>query len=146
MRGFYRGLGPSLGQIVPSMSLVFYLHEAIMDGLQGIQVPAKDFIAGGSAGLMSKILMHPIDVIRKRLQVQGPDKQHLFQSIPRYSSFWRCAVTTLRLEGPLALYKGLAPSLLKAAPNTAITFQVFHLCKTYRKLYDFISAYLASMW
>jgi solute carrier family 25 thiamine pyrophosphate transporter 19 len=35
----------------------------------------------------------------------------------------------VRTEGILGLYKGLTPSILKAAPSSAITFFVFSLCQ-----------------
>lgn len=67
----------------------------------------------------------PLDVIRKRLQVQGPIRQNIvIAGVPRYNgvitAFWQI----VRFEGVLALYKGLVPSVLKAAPSSAITFFV----------------------
>lgn len=46
-------------------------------------------------------------------------------STRRYSGIIDCFVLIWRHEGLGGLYKGLAPALVKAAPNTAITFLVY---------------------
>ena len=88
----------------------------------------------------------PLDVIRKRLQVstepkdsiilickkvQGPTRKHYaVDVIPKYrNSVLSVAVHIVRHEGVLGLYKGLLPSVLKAAPSSAITFFVYSFCQ-----------------
>lgn len=76
--------------------------------------------------MFTKTMFMPLDVIRKRLQVQGPIRQEIIISnVPRYNKgIIRAVGQILTHEGFFALYKGLVPSLLKAAPSSAITFFV----------------------
>jgi solute carrier family 25 thiamine pyrophosphate transporter 19 len=70
VRGLYKGLLPSLVSIVPQMGLVFEFHRSFTElffklewnhtRLSGYQ----EFVCGGMAGIASKTLMMPLDVIR----------------------------------------------------------------------------------
>lgn len=71
--GFYKGLGPALLQIVPYMGIMFQAYNRTRDGLNywlsGVEHSAfaagkgnawVDFVAGGSAGLVSKLAVMPV--------------------------------------------------------------------------------------
>jgi solute carrier family 25 thiamine pyrophosphate transporter 19 len=82
-------------------------------------------LCGGLAGIVTKTAFMPLDVIRKRLQVQGHIRQEiLISNVPVYRGVFKAALQIIRDEGTLALYKGLVPSLVKAASSSAITFFV----------------------
>ena len=72
----------------------------------------------------------PMDVIRKRMQVQGPARtQYAIEFIPKYGrklSVVAIGAAIIRQEGFLSLYKGLLPSLIKVAPASAVTFMVYN--------------------
>ncbi len=42
-----------------------------------------------------------------------------------YNSGWHALRVTLRREGPLGLYRGLLPNVLRVMPQSAITFLVY---------------------
>ncbi len=42
-----------------------------------------------------------------------------------YDSGWHALRVTLRREGPLGLYRGLLPNVLRVMPQSAITFLVY---------------------
>jgi solute carrier family 25 thiamine pyrophosphate transporter 19 len=44
-----------------------------------------------------------------------------------YKNVWHATVSILKMEGLAGLYKGLYPSLIKAAPASAITFVVYEI-------------------
>lgn len=69
-----------------------------------------DFIAGSVAGIASTIAVHPLDVIRTRVQVG------LFPNVSTALS------RTVREEGFRALYKGLLPPVLAQAVYKSIIF------------------------
>lgn len=52
-------------------------------------------------------------------------------AVPRYESLsiLRVAGSIVRTEGPLGLFKGLVPSVMKAAPSSAVTFFVYAQCQ-----------------
>ena len=68
---------------------------------------------GSLAGIISKTGVFPLDVVRKRLQVQGPHlSEYVVSSIPSYSrenSVIGCMRKMIATEGIFSLYKGLVP-------------------------------------
>jgi solute carrier family 25 thiamine pyrophosphate transporter 19 len=91
---------------------------------------SHELIAGALAGMLSKTAVMPFDVVRKRFQVQGPLRNEIIVSdVPRYTrGSLATFVQIIRHEGVLALYKGIGPSLLKAAPSSAVTFFIVNQC------------------
>ncbi|RPB02374.1 mitochondrial carrier [Choiromyces venosus 120613-1] len=138
--GFFRGWGAGVTQIVPYMGLVFTTHEATKKFL-GDKLDSEskilDAVSGGLAGVVAKTGTFPLDLIRKRLQVQGPTRTRyiLGDRLPIYSGIWRTAADVIRAEGPRGLYRGLAVSLVKAAPLSAAFF-LFPIYFTFLDLYN----------
>ncbi|KAI8896066.1 mitochondrial carrier domain-containing protein [Globomyces pollinis-pini] len=139
IRGFYRGLLPSVASIMPQMGLVFESHRFLTSYYYLIETDnryvgsyitgAKELVCGGLAGVFSKTMLMPFDIIRKRLQVQGPVLNAIAVSnVPKSTSVMLTAYLIIKHEGFVALYKGLLPTLLKAAPSSAITFYVVNEC------------------
>eukprot|EP00842_Homolaphlyctis_polyrhiza_P001707 jgi/Hompol1/2537/HPOL_002947-RA len=146
-RGFYRGVGPTVIQIIPQMGMVFESHRFFKKLFSKLEVSSpklhdwtkgsQEFICGGLAGMASKAATMPFDVIRKRLQVQGPVRKDIvITGVPRYSSSLGAVFQIIRHEGVLALYKGLTPALVKAAPSSAVTFFVVNECRQAFSLYN----------
>lgn len=141
VRGFYRGLWPSIIQIMPYMGSMFLSYDLLCSSFQWLRDEgflsadkklSHTTIAGSVAGALSKTIVFPLDTIRKRLQVQGPHRNgYIISSIPQYSktSILSCMTTVVKTEGVGALYKGLVPGLLKAAPASASYFLVFEFSK-----------------
>lgn len=88
---------------------------------------SNEGIAGLLAGIFAKTLLFPLDVIRKRLQVQGPTRnQYLSGTIPKYPrNPILTAVMIIQNEGILGLYKGLFISIIKSAPASAVTMWTY---------------------
>ncbi|KAI7081195.1 hypothetical protein KC356_g9270 [Hortaea werneckii] len=124
--GFFRGLGAGVGQIVPYMGLFFACYEALKPGMATIQLPfsSGDALAGIMASVFSKSAVFPLDTVRKRLQVQGPNRARYVggAKMPEYQrGVARTLGMIVRREGWRGLYRGLAVSLIKAAPASAVT-------------------------
>ncbi|KAK7719872.1 mitochondrial thiamine pyrophosphate transporter [Diaporthe eres] len=125
-RGFFRGLAPGLGQIVPFMGMFFAAYEALRPPLAALDLPfgGGDALAGTLASVMSKTGVFPLDTVRKRIQVQGPTRaRYVHKNIPDYIGLGTFGTmrSILRTEGIRSLYRGLTVSLLKAAPASAVT-------------------------
>ncbi|KAF9921068.1 mitochondrial thiamine pyrophosphate transporter [Linnemannia zychae] len=96
----------------------------------------EDLICGGLSGVIAKTSVYPLDMVRKRLQIQGSELQveTAAGSVAGTTSVsntaikkphmtvWRCMVQIVQREGYLALYKGLLPGLIKAAPSSAVIY------------------------
>ncbi|KAI9105020.1 mitochondrial carrier domain-containing protein [Phlyctochytrium arcticum] len=132
VRGLYQGVWPTTLQMVPQTAIVFAVYTFCRGHLKGKKVLGmEDFISGGAAGIIGKTAVMPFDVVRKRLQVQGPTRNsYVVGEVPRYpSSFLSCVRQIVHHEGVLALYKGLLPSVLKSGPSAAVTFLMVGLCQ-----------------
>ena len=89
-------------------------------------------LSGALSGIVSKTAVYPMDVVRKRLQVQGPSrKDYIIDSIPEYAtrSWFKCMKLIVEQEGVGSLYKGLTVSLIKVAPAISLTFMVYEKTK-----------------
>ncbi|KZZ98779.1 Mitochondrial thiamine pyrophosphate carrier 1 [Moelleriella libera RCEF 2490] len=122
--GFFRGIGPSLAQIVPFMGIFFVTYEGLRIRLAGLDMPwgGGDATAGVAGSILAKTAVFPMDLVRKRIQVQGPTRnRYVYRDIPEYSGSLRAVLSIIRTEGFRGLYKGLPISLVKSAPAGAIT-------------------------
>ena len=77
-------------------------------------------ISGTAGGMASILAVHPLDTVRTRLQAAPAGA---------YRGAWHCARVTVRREGPLALYKGLAWPLAAQGLYKAIMFGVYGACR-----------------
>ena len=78
----------------------------------------KDIAAGAIGGMAGKIIDHPFDSIKVKLQHQTT----LGGSGGQFSGPWDCFSRTLRYEGWTGLYRGLSIPLFGAIFETAIIF------------------------
>ncbi|KAK4188383.1 mitochondrial thiamine pyrophosphate carrier 1 [Podospora australis] len=129
VKGYFQGLGPALGQIIPFMGVFFTAYEILRPQLSQLDLPFSSggAVAGTIASVMAKTITFPLDLVRKRIQVQGPTRnRYVHKNIPEYN---RGTLSTMRLivsrEGFRGLYRGLTVSLFKAAPASAVTMWTY---------------------
>jgi solute carrier family 25 thiamine pyrophosphate transporter 19 len=131
IRGFYAGSAPAVVQIVPYMGFNFAIYDFLIT--QGEDSRSSKSVglsgcAGSIGGAVSKIIVYPMDTIKKRIQIQS-----VFGASPCipviYNGIWDCLVTTIRTEGVLGLYRGLFPSVLKTTLGAGLSFTFFRSTK-----------------
>jgi solute carrier family 25 thiamine pyrophosphate transporter 19 len=108
--GFYRGVSAGVGQIVPYMGILFALYETLRQPVADLKLPfgAGDVLTGGIASVTAKTIVFPFDLIRKRLQVQGPTREkYVHRNIPIYKGVFRTMKDIIKNEGKRGLYRGL---------------------------------------
>ncbi|CAK4686763.1 hypothetical protein LEN26_014293 [Aphanomyces euteiches] len=132
-RGLYKGLGPTVYQIIPYMGLSFGIYSTL-NHLSSSASPSRlqwllHTVGNGAiAGFTSKLLVYPMDTVKKRMQMQGvPRHADYGQVIPVYKNSWHCARDILHHEGIHGLYKGTVPSLIKSMLAHSCTFTVYEL-------------------
>ncbi|KAE8143413.1 mitochondrial thiamine pyrophosphate carrier 1 [Aspergillus pseudotamarii] len=128
-RGFFRGCSAAVGQIVPYMGLFFATYESLrptMSGLHDLPFGSGDAAAGVVASVLAKTGVFPLDLVRKRLQVQGPTRsKYVHRNIPEYQGVFNTMAMIVRTQGMRGLYRGLTVSLFKAAPASAVTMWTY---------------------
>uniref|UniRef100_A0AC35F757 Mitochondrial 2-oxodicarboxylate carrier n=1 Tax=Panagrolaimus sp. PS1159 TaxID=55785 RepID=A0AC35F757_9BILA len=87
--------------------------------MEKVKEGSRQIVAGGSAGLVEICLMHPLDLIKTRLQIQGGN----------YKGLTDCFNQTLKNEGVLGFYKGILPPILAETPKRATKFFTFEQYK-----------------
>lgn len=128
LRGFFRGCTASIVQIVPYMGLFFTSYEIFHQMIGGKKLPfsSGDALAGVMASVLAKTAVFPLDLMRKRLQVQGPTRsRYVHGNIPEYRGIFGSLLKIYRREGYRGWYRGLTVSLVKNAPLSAITMYVY---------------------
>jgi solute carrier family 25 thiamine pyrophosphate transporter 19 len=129
MPGFFRGCSAAIAQVVPYMGLFFTTYEALRPAMATWDVlpfGTGDAAAGVFASVLAKTGVFPLDLVRKRLQVQGPTRtRYVHRNIPEYKGVVQSIALILRTQGVRGLYRGLTVSLLKAAPASAVTMWTY---------------------
>ncbi|OVA14999.1 Mitochondrial carrier protein [Macleaya cordata] len=143
-RGLYAGLSPTLVEIIPYAGLQFGTYDTFKrwtmgwnryrsshlsadrtdDSLSSFQL----FLCGLAAGTCAKAVCHPLDVVKKRFQIEGLPRHPKYGARvePRsYNGMFDAIRRILVTEGWAGLYKGIVPSIIKAAPAGAVTFVAY---------------------
>ncbi|XP_036921709.1 mitochondrial thiamine pyrophosphate carrier [Sturnira hondurensis] len=127
---FYKGLNPTLIAVFPYAGFQFAFYNSLKRLSEWV-TPAegaknenlKNLLCGSGAGVISKTLTYPLDLFKKRLQVGGFEQARAaFGQVRSYQGLLDCARQVLREEGMQGIFKGLSPSLLKAALSTGFVF------------------------
>ncbi|KAL3902691.1 MAG: hypothetical protein SGILL_010735 [Bacillariaceae sp.] len=125
MSSFFVGLQPAMVQIIPYMGLNFAIYDALTRNDRSIGLSGY---AGSISGATSKMLVYPMDTIKKRLQYQS-----VFGSSSTAESSYKgmvdCFTTMWRNEGVSSLYRGLVPSVLKTSIGSGLSFTFFRMTK-----------------
>ena len=126
--GFFRGMSAAIGSIVPYMGLFFTTYEFLHSYVGGAKLPfsSGDAMAGVGASVLAKTFTFPLDLVRKRLQIQGPTREkYVHTNMPAYKGVWRSLYAIWKAQGVRGWYRGLTVSLVKAAPASAVTMYVY---------------------
>lgn len=153
--GLYRGIGPTLAGILPYAGLKFYVYQSLKqyywkqkqadDALEPSshqKLPVAVMLTfGAGAGLIAQTLTYPLDVVRRRMQVQGlklplAQQQAAVQAknLTVLQSTWHGLVTIWQQQGTKALFAGLSINYMKVIPSTAIGFTLYDTMKSYLDL------------
>ena len=124
---FWKGNGTNIIRIFPYsaaqlMANDFYKRQ--LAGADGRLEVWQRLTAGACAGMTATAITHPLDTLRLRLALPNNG----------YTGFGNALRTVVRTEGPLALYKGLAPTLVGIAPYAALNFSLYDMAKA--RFYD----------
>lgn len=133
VRTFFKGLTPNLLSVYPQCAFNFLFYGLLKETWKEMKLPdskVKTLFCGCVSGSLSKVLLLPLDNVKKRLQMNGSLNFDV-----RYYGMVHCFRTVLKEQGLNGFYRGVFPSLLKAAVVTGTTFFV------YEEVCDFLKKY-----
>lgn len=139
----YKGLLPTVAQIAPHAGAQFMFYKMFSEYFKSMNVDGNpksnlsvlnSLTSGSIAGFLSKLLIYPFDLAKKRLQIQGfKANRTYFGENFVCKGFFNCIIKTVKYEGFTALYKGLFPSLVKASIVSSLHFLFFEqFCNLFR--------------
>lgn len=146
-KGLYAGLAPTLIAMFPYVGVEFMIYEtskiaveAFMKrkaGENGESISDAEFALpiiislglGAIAGAAAQSSAHPLDVVRKRLQVQGINGNPVL-----YKTTLDCFAGVAKTEGMGALYKGLGPACVATIPGTGIAYITYEFMKRFLQI------------
>jgi len=146
-KALFRGLVPTVVQIAPFTGMQFAVYNICNKMWLKMFVKnsknsesnnkfdihlQRSLCCGAVAGFSAKLLVYPFDLIKKRLQVEGfQHARRQFGAVRTYNGTIDCATKVWKEETFLAFYKGLSPSLMKAAITTALNFSFYEIVIKY---------------
>lgn len=86
-------------------------------------IPVVELISGSTAGIVSRCIISPLDVIKIRLQIQQSNNIHPMKNI---TSTVRQLIYN---EGITSLWKGNTMACIMVAPFSALSFTSYHTIK-----------------
>ncbi|CAO2818498.1 unnamed protein product [Amaranthus hypochondriacus] len=132
-KGLYAGYWSTIARDMPFAGLMVMFYEALKDltyyGMKPWHCDAdyqingslEGLVLGGVAGGLSAYVTTPLDVIKTRLQVQGPDL--------RYNGWFHAIHRTWVIEGPKGFFRGSIPRVVWYVPASALTFMAIEFLR-----------------
>lgn len=96
-----------------------------------VEQAAMQTASGASAGFIEVCIMHPLDLIKTRLQLQIKTANVTAQTGNNlyYNGVFDCAKKMIKTEGVFSLYKGIIPPIMVETPKRAVKFLTFEQLK-----------------
>jgi len=115
---FFRGLGATIAREVPSYGIYFVMYSSLMSSSLSNMVTKSvaPLIFGAFSGCASWIPVYPIDVVKTLVQNTDGNMK---------LTIWGATKQLYQSGGIGAFFEGIAPKILLAALNHAVTFWVY---------------------
>ncbi|XP_071556019.1 solute carrier family 25 member 32 [Temnothorax nylanderi] len=84
------------------------------------------FVAGISGGVVSTLMLHPLDLIKIRFAVNDGQAS----TAPRYNSLRNAIAQIVKTEGLRGLYRGVTPNILGSGSSWGFYFFFYNTIKT----------------
>lgn len=122
----YKGIVPTMLRQGCNQAVNFTAYNAIkkkvLERQQSKELASwQSLTIGGLSGGMGPMVNNPLDVVKTRLQKQVVQEG----KPPKYTGLVQACAVIAKEEGPLALWKGITPRLLRIMPGQAITFMTY---------------------
>ncbi|KAJ1621558.1 mitochondrial carrier domain-containing protein [Pavlovales sp. CCMP2436] len=120
-RAFYKGVGPNVQRatVVNGIGIASYdqSKQTVVAMIGEDESLLARFLAALVGGIATALVGCPFDVLKTRMMNQPVDR-------PLYTSAGQCALVIVRIEGPLALWKGLLPVYCRQAPFNVLNYLI----------------------
>lgn len=128
VRGLFRGLVPGVTAIAPNAAIQFGTYNFLLERYNSyMQIDQASryviLIAGMFSGIIAKSCIYPLDLTKKRLQIQQfQSSRTTFGKNITTSGMFDCLRQTLKREKLAGLYKGWTPAVIKSGAMSGLYF------------------------
>ncbi|KRX82573.1 Mitochondrial coenzyme A transporter SLC25A42, partial [Trichinella sp. T6] len=123
----YRGNSATMARVIPFAAVQYCAHEQWKHVLQvdrpNSSTPLRRYIAGSMAGVTATSVTYPLDLAKACLSVSRKSQ---------YKTLIAVFVKIWHVDGPLALYRGIIPTLLGVIPYAGTSFFTFESLKNFQ--------------
>ncbi|GMH30578.1 hypothetical protein Nepgr_032421 [Nepenthes gracilis] len=128
--GLYKGLGATILSVGPNLAISFSVYETLRSQWQ-LQRPHDSNLlvslaSGCLSGIASSTAIFPLDLVRRRMQLEGAGGQARVYTTGLFGTFSRI----IRTEGWRGLYRGILPEYCKVVPSVGIVFMTYETIKS----------------
>ncbi|KAJ1384278.1 Mitochondrial carrier protein [Sesbania bispinosa] len=127
--GLYKGLGATLLGVGPSIAISFSVYESLRSFWKS-QRPDDSTVmvslaCGSLSGIASSSATFPLDLVRRRMQLEGAGGRARVYNTSLFGTFRRI----IQNEGVRGLYRGILPEYYKVVPGVGIVFMTYETLK-----------------
>ncbi|KAL1234769.1 Mitochondrial coenzyme A transporter SLC25A42 [Trichinella pseudospiralis] len=123
----YRGNSATMARVIPFAAVQYCAHEQWKHVLHvdrpNSSTPLRRYIAGSMAGVTATSVTYPLDLAKACLSVSRKSQ---------YKTLIAVFVKIWHVDGPLALYRGIVPTLLGVIPYAGTSFFTFESLKIFQ--------------
>ncbi|KAJ5637277.1 hypothetical protein N7490_007156 [Penicillium lividum] len=136
-RGLMRGNGTNCIRIIPYSAVQFgsyNFYKKFVESPDGEMSPVRRLVCGAAAGITSVTFTYPLDIVRTRLSIQSASFADLGNRDPtqKLPGMLTTMVSIYKNEGgTVALYRGIAPTVVGVAPYVGLNFMTYESVRTY---------------
>lgn len=127
-RGLFRGLVPGVSAIAPNAAIQFGAYNFILEKYAAFMNQEQAsrhviLLAGMFSGIIAKSFIYPLDLTKKRLQIQQfQGSRTTYGKNITTSGMFDCLRQTFKKERFSGLYKGWAPAVIKSGAMSGLYF------------------------
>ncbi|XWS56634.1 hypothetical protein CRYUN_Cryun09bG0102800 [Craigia yunnanensis] len=127
--GLYKGLGVTLLGVGPNIAISFSVYESLRSFWQSRRPHDSTVLVslscGSLSGIASSTAIFPLDLIRRRKQLEGACGRSRVYTTGLFGTFKHIFQT----EGFRGLYRGILPEYYKVVPGVGICFMTYETLK-----------------
>ncbi|GER57241.1 mitochondrial carrier protein [Striga asiatica] len=127
--GLYKGMGATLLGVGPSIAISFSVYESLRYNWHSRRPHDSTVLVslgcGSLSGIASSTVTFPLDLVRRRMQLEGVAGQARVYNVGLLGTFGQI----IRAEGFRGLYRGIMPEYCKVVPTVGIVFVTYETLK-----------------
>jgi solute carrier family 25 phosphate transporter 23/24/25/41 len=134
VRAFFTGIRPTLIAVVPFVAMQNAVIDILRDEASNRGVtpsPAVLLAVGACAGLLAQSVVYPLDVLRRRMQVQNNGGATEANVRIVGDRTWLAMKNVVAMHGVRSLYAGIVPTFLKTMPAIGVVSLVTNSINSY---------------